>query len=84
MSETASPATSNLHHDAEIGEQLRGKRSLEMELDAIDGIGPKRKQRLLQHFGSFEKIKHATREELQGQIGSAQGDKLYDRLHPEQ
>jgi excinuclease ABC subunit C len=62
---------------------LRGKRSLEMELDTMEGIGPKRKQQLLQHFGSLEKIRHATKEELQSQIGSVQGDKLYDRLHPE-
>jgi len=63
--------------------QLRNKRSMEMELDEIKGIGPKRKQLLLQHFGSFEKIRRATKGELQNKLGSAQGDKLYRRLHPE-
>src|SRR4029078_5854566 len=63
--------------------QLRGKRSLEMELDAIEGIGPRRKQRLLQHFGSLDRIRSASKQELQDKLGFSQGDKLYDHLHPE-
>nr|WP_106780246.1 excinuclease ABC subunit UvrC [Lysinibacillus timonensis] len=34
-------------------------------LDEIEGVGPKRKQQLLKHFGSIKKIKEASVEELQ-------------------
>lgn len=33
-------------------------------LDGIEGVGPKRKQQLLKHFGSVKKIREATIEEL--------------------
>ncbi len=38
-------------------------------LDGIPGVGPKRRQTLLSHFGSLEELKRATAEE----IGSVQG-----------
>jgi excinuclease ABC subunit C len=63
--------------------QLRTKRSMKMALDEIQGIGPKRKQLLLQHFGSLENIKSASLEELKGKIGKAHGERLYAELHPE-
>jgi excinuclease ABC subunit C len=63
--------------------QLRSKRSMELAFDEIPGIGPKRKQLLLQHFGSLEKVRMATREELQAKIGTVHGDRLYAKLHPE-
>ncbi|MGE5397184.1 MAG: excinuclease ABC subunit UvrC [Chitinophagales bacterium] len=40
------------------------KRSLTSVLDHIDGIGDKRKNELLKHYGSIEKIKAATIDEL--------------------
>ena len=43
---------------------LRNKRVRESLLDEIPGIGPARKQALLKHFGSVEKIRKATPEEL--------------------
>ncbi len=39
--------------------------SITSTLDKIEGIGPKRKQQLLKHFGSVKKIRGATIEELQ-------------------
>jgi excinuclease ABC subunit C len=42
----------------------RGTTSVQSVLDQVDGIGPKRKRSLLQHFGSIAKIKRATVEEL--------------------
>lgn len=39
--------------------------ALHSSLDDIPGIGPKRKQQLLKHFGSIKKIKEATIEQLQ-------------------
>lgn len=40
---------------------LRGKSATQSSLDEIEGVGPKRKRMLLQHFGSIEKIKQAER-----------------------
>lgn len=42
----------------------RSKRVISSSLDTITGIGPVKRKRLLQHFGSFKQIKEATDEEL--------------------
>ena len=50
----------------------RDKRSTEMvrsDLDQIKGIGPKTKEILLKHFGSVEKIRNSSPEELDNIIG---------------
>lgn len=44
--------------------QLRGKRNLKSMLEEIEGIGPVRRRELLLRFGTIEKIKEATPEEL--------------------
>jgi len=44
--------------------KLREKRAIKSELDDIPGIGEVRKKALLRHFGSLEKIKQATSEDL--------------------
>ncbi|MFC1562910.1 excinuclease ABC subunit UvrC [candidate division KSB1 bacterium] len=44
--------------------KLRKKRTIFSKLDNISGIGKVRKERLLRHFGSLEKIKKATPEEV--------------------
>ncbi len=44
--------------------KLRSKRVLLSELDAIAGIGEKRKQKLLKTFGSVERVKKASLDEL--------------------
>jgi excinuclease ABC subunit C len=59
----------------------RDKRSADMiksDLDQIKGIGPKTKEVLLKHFGSVEKIKESSREELENIIGSAKTDVLLE------
>lgn len=43
---------------------LRGKRQRRSALDDIPGIGEKRRQALLKHFGSVDKMKQATLDEL--------------------
>ncbi len=43
---------------------LRGKRIQGSALDEIDGVGPQRRNSLLAHFGSLERIRNATIEEL--------------------
>ena len=44
--------------------KLRGKRNLVSVLDHIVGIGPKRRQSLWTHFGTLDKIKAASVDEL--------------------
>jgi len=53
-------------HDTAIGyhKKLREKEITHSELDEIEGIGPMKKQALLQTFGSVERIKKASLEEL--------------------
>lgn len=53
--------------------QVRTKTAFRSVLDDIPGVGPKRRQRLLTHFGSLERIKTASLEEFR-RIGI--GDKL--------
>ena len=45
--------------------QLHEKNAITSILDEIPGVGTKRKQQLLKHFGSINKIKKATFDELQ-------------------
>jgi excinuclease ABC subunit C len=50
----------------------RGKRSSDMirsDLDQIKGIGPRSKEILLKHFGSVDKIKSASIDELEKVVG---------------
>jgi excinuclease ABC subunit C len=49
--------------------QARSMRDLRSELDAIPGIGPRRRRELLTRFGSLAGVRRATREELAAVIG---------------
>jgi len=51
---------------------LRGKTLTESVLDYIPNIGAKRKQSLIQHFGSVEKIREATIDDLRSVQGIPQ------------
>jgi excinuclease ABC subunit C len=44
--------------------QLRRKERLRSALDAIEGIGPLRRRRLLRHFGSVQRIRNASLAEI--------------------
>ncbi|MCB0951413.1 MAG: excinuclease ABC subunit C, partial [Microthrixaceae bacterium] len=44
--------------------QLRGKRMLLSELDDVTGLGPRRRERLIEHFGSVPKLRSAALEDL--------------------
>lgn len=44
--------------------QVRGKSMVGSSLDGIPGIGAKRKQKLLRHFGSIKKMKEASLEDI--------------------
>jgi excinuclease ABC subunit C len=49
--------------------QSRAKRDLRSELDAVPGIGPRRRKALLIQFGSLAGVRRATREELTRVVG---------------
>ncbi len=67
----------------EYHRKLRAKKSMKSVLDDIEGIGKKRKEALLKHFKSIEKIKNATVEELKEaeDIGKDTAEKVYDFFH---
>jgi len=62
---------------------LRGKNMLTSVLDEIEGIGPVKRNALLDHFGSVEKIKAATPEQLNGVPGITEklAEKIYIYFH---
>lgn len=49
------------YHKKLLSKKVRGS-----ELDAIDGVGPKRRRVLLRHFGSVDAVRAARLEELMG------------------
>jgi excinuclease ABC subunit C len=49
--------------------QSRTKRDLRSALDAIAGVGPRRRRALLTAFGSLAGVRRATREELVKVVG---------------
>ncbi len=61
----------------------RSKRGKEMEasnLDAISGIGPKTKKKLLRNFGSLENIRKASKEDLAEIVGGKLAQKIKEKL----
>ncbi|HWL38642.1 MAG TPA: helix-hairpin-helix domain-containing protein, partial [Gemmatimonadaceae bacterium] len=52
----------------------RTKRDLRSELDAVGGIGPRRRKALLTAFGSLAGVRRATREELVKVVGAKSAD----------
>lgn len=60
--------------------KLRKKRIIASELDNIPGIGPKRKEMLLKHFGSLKAIKEASLEELSKLIGKKPAKNIKNNL----
>ncbi|MHC5229070.1 excinuclease ABC subunit UvrC [Enterococcus sp. LJL99] len=64
--------------------QLRSKNSFSSKLDAIEGLGPKRKKELLKQFKSLKNITAASIEELK-EIGLPKNvaENVYQHLHEE-
>ncbi|MDD4775012.1 MAG: excinuclease ABC subunit UvrC [Syntrophomonas sp.] len=63
--------------------QRRGSKVTRSALDEIEGVGPKRKQSLLLHFGSVARLKTASREELAQVPGlnHPTAERIYNHFH---
>lgn len=63
--------------------QRRGSKVTRSALDEIEGVGPKRKQSLLLHFGSVARLKTASREELAQVPGLNRptAERIYNHFH---
>ena len=66
--------------------KLRSKRIRESRLDDFEGIGEKRKELLLQHFGSMPRLEKASKEQISAVpgIGPVLAKVIYDGLQPVQ
>lgn len=60
--------------------QLRSKGMTRSLLDELDGVGPKRKKLLMNHFGSLKKIKEASAQDLSSILGKKVGEQVYNQL----
>ncbi len=56
--------------------QVRTRRDLRSALDAIAGVGPRRRNTLLKRFGSVAGVRRATREELTATVGAKAADAI--------
>jgi excinuclease ABC subunit C len=54
--------------------KARANRDLRSELDAVAGIGPRRRRTLLTAFGSLSGVRRASREELEAVVGTKVAD----------
>jgi excinuclease ABC subunit C len=70
----------------EYHRKVRLKRSTSSVLDEIPGVGPKRKQVLLKHFGSVKRLKEASVEDIAAvpSIPRSLAQTIYTALHKEE
>lgn len=63
----------------------RGQARLTSALEGINGVGPKRRQRLLRHFGGMRGLQCAGVEEIAKVAGISQSlaQRIHDALHPD-
>lgn len=59
---------------------MRSKSLFASVLDDIEGIGPKRKKQLLNHFKSVKRMKEASLEELQELLPDKVAEELFQSL----
>ena len=58
----------------------RAKNTLRSELDAVAGIGPRRRKQLLTTFGSLAGVRRASREELERVVGAKVAQAVIDHF----
>ena len=56
----------------------RSKRQISSELDDIQGVGAATKQKILNRFGSVQRARSASKEELCELLGNSRGSIVYD------
>ena len=61
--------------------KLRGQNMTKSILDTVEGIGPKRKKKLMNHFKSIKKMKQASVEQLEQVVPKEVAERLYRRFH---
>lgn len=68
----------------EYNRKVRTRRTIKSALDALEGIGPKRRDLLLKQFGSVKGIKEASLPELRSVKGLPKGlaEKIHRKYHP--
>lgn len=59
----------------------RARRTLKSELGELEGVGPRRQRRLLEHFGSLSAVRQASRQDLAKVLGRKVGSDVYEQLH---
>lgn len=64
-------------------QRRRRKGSLTSSLDRIEGIGPKRRKKLLRSFGSLSGVTRASQKELVQVLGRQTGFRVWQHLHPD-
>jgi excinuclease ABC subunit C len=62
--------------------QRRGKRQLHTELEEIPGVGPRTAAKLLCTFGSLERIRRLSAEELARAVGRSQAEQIALHFRP--
>lgn len=63
--------------------EKRSKHALHSELDDIKGIGPKTREKLLNHFKTVKRIREESLETLSAVIGTAKATIIHRYFHPE-
>jgi excinuclease ABC subunit C len=58
----------------------RSKRTLGSRLDEIPGIGPRRRRQLLRRFGSLAGVGEASLAEIQAEVGTELGLRVFERV----
>jgi len=62
--------------------QRRSSRHLKTSLTRIHGVGERTAQRLLRRFGSVERLRQLSVEEIASEIPRAQAKRVFEGLHP--
>ena len=62
--------------------QRRARRDLHSELEQIPGIGPRSAKKLLERFGSLERIRTLSQEELARAVPRRQAERIAEYLRP--
>ncbi len=61
----------------------RSAKTFRSRLDALPGIGPRRRKALLSRFGSYVGVEQASIEDLREVLGEALGQRVYDTVRQE-